>query len=115
MTNEHHSETQRENDTTSMYAIVVHLLWLFFGPFALCGLLIGIWQSGGVWFTGIDLGFLITVALMICARWIDQRSGQSITVYGEPSTWTDFRRYALFLPILASVAWIVVKAIKMFL
>jgi hypothetical protein len=97
--------------TTSFSLVIVHLVWLFLGPFALGLMLLGIMQSGSGWWTGLDLALLFVVAAMICARWIDQRSGQATTVYGEPSTWVDFRRYALTLPALAGAAWIVANVI----
>lgn len=96
---------------TSLGIVGVHLLWLFIGPFALGVLLLGIVRSGNGWLTGLDLGLPIVVVLMLCARWIDQRSGQAATVYGEPSTWADFRRYALSLPALVGAAWIVANVI----
>jgi hypothetical protein len=97
--------------TTSLGLLLVHLLWVFAGPFALAALLFGIMNSGNGWLTGRDLGLLIVVVLMIGARWVDQRSGHAIRVDGQPATWKDFRRYALTLPILACAAWIVANVV----
>jgi hypothetical protein len=112
MTNDCSPENKKDQvATTSLGIVGVHLLWLFIGPFALLLFLMNIARTGSGWLTGLDLGLLIVVILMLCARWIDQRSGQATTVYGEPSTWADFRRYALTLPVLAGVAWIVANVI----
>jgi hypothetical protein len=97
--------------TTSMSIVVVHLLWICVGPFVLGCLLFGIAQSQSGWFTGLDLGLLIVVVLMLCARWIDQRSGQAITIEGEPSTSADFRRYVLVTPLVVGIAWIAANVI----
>lgn len=76
------------NNSKSLGIVGVHLLWMFVGPFALVLLLMSIVETGSGWLTGLDIGLLIVVVLMLCARWIDQRSGQASTVYGEPSTWS---------------------------
>jgi hypothetical protein len=112
MSNDHRQEGQKDNVVvTSLGVVGVHLLWMFVGPLALGFLLFSIAQSGSGWLTGLDLGLLLVVVLMLCARWIDQRSGQATTVYGEPSTWATFQRYALVMPIVAGVAWIVANVI----
>jgi hypothetical protein len=112
MTNDHRPENHKDQVVTTSIGIVgAHLLWMFVGPFALGVLLLIIVRSGSGWLTGPDLGLLIVVVLMLCARWIDQRSGQATTANGEPSTWADFRRYALTLPVLAGSAWVVANVI----
>ncbi len=112
MANDHRPENQRDQVvTTSLGVVGVHLLWLFVGPIAMGGLLLNIAQSGTGWLTGLDLGLLAVVVVMLCARWLDQRSGQATTVYGEASTWADVRRYALLMPIVAVGAWIVANVI----
>jgi hypothetical protein len=116
MTNERRPEYQGDQVSgTSLGIVAAHLLWMVVGPFALGALLLGIVKSGSGWLTGLDLGLLIAVVLMVCARWIDQRSGRGTTVYGEPSTWADFRRYALILPVLAGAAWFVANVIGNYL
>jgi hypothetical protein len=88
-----------------------HVFWMVAGPFLACALLGSIVLSGSGWLTGLDLGFLIVVVLMLVARWIEQRSGQATDAYGELSTWADFRRYVIVLPIVAIVVWIAANVV----
>ena len=58
------------------------------------------------------LVFFVVVAAMVFGRWVEQRSGQGVTMSGELSTWEDFRRYAiLVLPLLAIALWIVANVL----
>ncbi|MHB0957795.1 MAG: hypothetical protein ACYC6N_23640 [Pirellulaceae bacterium] len=96
---------------TSFKVLAAHVVWMFLGPFALVLMLINIVQTGTGWFSAFDATFFVVVAVMLLARWVDQRSGQGLKATGEPSTWEDFRRYALLLPPLAAAAWIVANVI----
>ncbi len=105
-------DDQKDRTVTTSFGILgLHLLWLLAGPMALGMLLYRIGQSGNGWLTGLDLGVLLVVALMLCARWIDQRSGQATRVDGEPSSWADFRRYVAVMPAVAGAAWIAANVI----
>ena len=95
-----------ERPVTSFGVLLVHVVWFFLGPLALLMILFGIVNSGSGWASVLDAVFFLLVVLIIGCRWIDQRSGQGTTGSGEPSTWDDFRRYALLAPIVAGVAWI---------
>ena len=92
---------------TSFAVLGLHLFWAALGPLILAVLLWSFITSANGWITALDVFFFVVVALMVCGRWLDQRSGQGTTSTGEQSTWKDFRRYALSLPILAVSAWIV--------
>jgi hypothetical protein len=95
-----------DRPVTSVKILLVHLVWLVFGPIALFVALYGIINSGTGWFTILDALFFLVVAMTIVARWADQKSGQGTTADGDPSTWNDFRRYATRLALLSAVAWI---------
>lgn len=97
--------------TTSVGILSAHLFWIAIGPCALAILLFSIAQAGSGWLTGLDLGLFAVVILTLGARWIDQRSGQSTTVYGEPASWADYRRFAMTLPLVAGVAWVMANVI----
>jgi len=86
-------------------------MWLFLGPLVLLLLLLGILQTGSGWFTGLDFAVLVVTGVMLLSRWAEQRSGQAVTVSGEPSTWSDFRRYAVLLPVVMAVAWVMANAL----
>lgn len=109
MPNEQHPgkpDPKKDVVTTSFSTVFVHLTWVFVGPILLGGLLIGIVQSAGERSLGLDVGVVIAVGLMLGARWLDQWMGESTTVYGEPSTWADVRRYSMLLPAVAVAGWI---------
>lgn len=106
---------QEAEATTSFSVVLVHVFWLFMGPFILGVLLLNIGESGGGWTSSLDLGVLIVAVMMFCARWIDQRSGQGTTVAGEMSTWTDFRRYAVRMPAIVAAGWVAANVIGNYL
>ena len=90
---------------TSFKVLVAHVTWIFVGPLILVLILANIVRAGTGWLTALDATFFVLVAAMILCRWVDQRSGQGTTMTGEPSTWENFRRYALLLPPLAVGLW----------
>ena len=99
-------ESDNERLVTSFGVLFAHVAWFFLGPLVLLMILFGIVNIGSGWATLLDAAFFLLVGIIICCRWIDQRSGQGTTGSGEPSNWDDFRRYALLAPVVAGVAWI---------
>jgi len=91
---------------TGFKGLIVHVTWIFIGPLVLIMVLLGIMNLGQGWATSLDVLFFVFLGIMLACRWIDQRSGQAMTGYGEPATWADFRRYAVRMPIVAVLAWI---------
>ena len=91
---------------TSLSVFAAHLTWFFIGPLALLLLLLRIVEAGTGWATVLDFVYFAMLAVIEGARWVDQRSGQSTTSTGEPSTWEDFRRWAVVFPLVALAAWI---------
>jgi hypothetical protein len=96
---------------TSFGVLIAHVTWYFVGPLALLMTLFNIVNAGTGWATVLDAVFFVLVGLTVWCRWFDQRSGQATNSYGEPSTWEDCRRYMLWLPVVAGVAWIVANLI----
>jgi hypothetical protein len=74
-------------------------------------MLLNVVRTGSGWLTAFGATYFLVVAVMLLGRWVDQRSGQGTTTTGEPSTWEDFRRYALLLPPLALGAWILANVV----
>ena len=99
--------TSGEPTVTSMPILLAHATWYLIGPLFLLITLLCIVRAGTGWATVLDVLFFVGVAAMFVARWADQRSGQGTTMSGEPSTWEDFRRYAIRLPLVAIALWIV--------
>jgi hypothetical protein len=105
-----HKQCVEEHRVSSLRILAVHLTWLILGPVALLVSLLSIVDAGGDWISALDIVFWVIVALMIFARWADQKSGQGTTSEGEPSTWKDFQKYIIILPIFAVGAWLMAKA-----
>lgn len=96
---------------TSFRVLFAHVTWFFAGPLALLLTFFSIVNAGTGWATVLDAVFFVLVGLSVWCRWFDQRSGQSTTCDGEPSTIADCRRYMLWMPVVAGVAWIVANVI----
>ncbi|MHB8970660.1 MAG: hypothetical protein ACYC3X_13170 [Pirellulaceae bacterium] len=96
---------------TSGTALAAHVTWMLYGPFILLLILAKIVSLGTGWLTALDVTYFIVVAGMILCRWLDQRSGQATQATGEPSTWADFKRYAILLLPLAMGAWILANVL----
>lgn len=91
---------------TSFAVMIAHITWLFIGPLVLVLTLFSIVKAGSGWGTVLDAVFFVLVGLTVWCRWFDQQSGQATNCYGEPATWANCRRYMLWLPVVAGVAWI---------
>jgi hypothetical protein len=96
---------------TSFAVMIAHITWFFIGPMVLLLTLFSIVNAGTGWATVLDIVFFVLVGLTVWCRWFDQRSGQATNSYGEPATWADCRRYMLWLPVVAGVAWVVANVI----
>jgi hypothetical protein len=96
---------------TSFSIMVAHFTWFLLGPLILLLTFMSIVRAATGWLTALDLVFFVVVAAMVFGRWVEQRSGQGVTMSGEPSTWEDFRRYATWLPVLATALWIVANVL----
>jgi hypothetical protein len=86
------------SDWDDFAVMAVHCWWSTIGPVLLMLFLLSDLRAGTGWLSGLDIMFLLVVALMVCARGFEQLSGKGTTMYGEPSTWKDFRCFALVLP-----------------
>jgi hypothetical protein len=106
----HHKGFAEEHPVTSIKILAVHLIWFLLGPIALFISILSIVSAGIDWLSGRDIVFCGIVALMIFARWADQKSGQGATSEGKPSTWQDFQQYVVMLSALATGAWLMAKA-----
>jgi hypothetical protein len=91
---------------TSLLVLGSHITWIFLGPLAMILVLLGLGQNNRGWLTLLDGFYFFLMAWIVFARWVDQKSGQSHTAEGKPSTWADFRRYVYIFVPLAIVLWI---------
>ncbi|MDD4270828.1 MAG: hypothetical protein PHO07_05720 [Pirellulales bacterium] len=86
--------------------LITRLTWFCLGPAAILLTLCGILSTGSGWATALDAIYFVFVGVVIWCRWTEQRSGRGATVYGEPTTWDDFRRYVKTLLLVAFGAWV---------
>ncbi|QDT56656.1 hypothetical protein Pan44_47130 [Caulifigura coniformis] len=87
------------------------LVWCLFGPMALLVTTVMIAEKGGGWLGFGSLVYLLILATMLLARWVDYRTGHSETAAGEPATPELIRRYYTTVPVVAMVVWIVANVI----
>ena len=80
---------------SSLRVIVGRVFWVMFGPMLLfaTGMMI-LLRPGSGWRTGADITFLVTLVLMILARWAEFSGGNPQKSTGGPATAADFRRFA---------------------
>ncbi len=91
------------------------LTWTALGPLALVATLWGVASARKGWLTPLDAVFVVIVAVMILARWVEQRSGTATTMTGQPATPVQCKRYTVGLLVVAIVAWIAAKLLGSYL
>ena len=94
-----------------MLVLIGRLLWLIIGPIALFVLTLFIVITDSGWLTGYDLGFYITVGLMLLSRWLVIRSGYGRTIHGSHATLETFHHYAMRLVPWAVMAWTIANLV----
>lgn len=80
-----------EPAVTSVPIPLAHFTWYLIGPLFLFLVLLAIVGAGTGWATALDFAFFVGLAMTVFSRWLEQRSGQGVTMSGEPSTLQDFR------------------------
>jgi hypothetical protein len=81
------------------------VFWMMVGPMALAILAFGVAERGGGWLTGLDIAYLVTLAAMLAARWLEFRGGQAQTAEGEPLTAAGLRRYLVTAASVGLAVW----------
>ena len=84
-------------EITSLSVLAARMMWLLVGPIGLGLTAMIIVSRKGGWFTRLDALFGILLCLAVLGRWWEQRSGETTTASGEPSTYADCMRYILLL------------------
>ncbi len=91
--------------------VLYRLMWIFIGPLSLAIIAYRTVKQGDGWLTPRDVAWVIILALMIGARWLEVRSGAGETAAGEPATMAHFKRYATVLVPVTAVLWIAAKIV----
>lgn len=90
-----------------------HLFWMGGGNVILFFCLTYILHNHVRTLAWVDLAYWLTVPAMIAARWVDIRSYKGDTVTGEPATISHLRKYAVLLPVVALVVWIIIHLLTL--
>lgn len=91
---------------SSVSVLFGRLMWFIIGPIILLFATYGIGTRGDGWLTGKNATYLVTVALMVWGRWVEQRSGCATLADGKPATWEHFHRYVRYMLPIAGVLWL---------
>lgn len=81
--------------TQSGYAILARVYWIIVGPmvlFVTTGVIVS--QRGG-WATPADIVFLVALAAMVAAKWIEFQGGNAKMSNGELATRADVVRFSV--------------------
>ncbi len=90
---------------------LVRMIWFMVGPAVMLILAAVNLDRGGGWLTGVDIAFLVTLAITILARCIDFRLGRPETAAGTPATPADLRRYIPLVIAIAGMVWAITNVI----
>ncbi len=90
---------------TSISVILARIMWTLLGPAGMGLAALIIVNRGNGWLTPLDAFYGVVVSLMLAGRYVELRSGQGITVTGEPATIRHFKRYAVVLVLTAALVW----------
>lgn len=89
-------------------SLLVRLVWMLFGNFALVLLLILIVQTGSL--SLLDGIFWATVGVLVAIRYVDISVLGGLTTDGEPATARHWRRYSVCLLAVSGGLWLLAHA-----
>ena len=96
---------------TSIGNACARVFWMMIGPMTLAILAFNVATKGGGWLIGFDIAYLLVLAAVLAARWLEFRSGQAQTTEGQPLTETGLRRYLMMTASVGLAAWAGANAI----
>ncbi len=92
--------------TNSGIAFFGRMTWMILGPAALLFAAVAVMTNWHGWLTVPDFAFFVFLSLMLAGRWLEFRSGQARTAYGEPVTASDVSRYAILTLLVGLGVWV---------
>ncbi len=96
---------------TPGYAGFARLYWMFVGPMLAALAAYQLARQAGGWVTPTNIAFLLLVASLPAARWLEFCGGSPRTSDGDPATPADLRRYALVAPLVGLGVWLAANAL----
>lgn len=104
----HDSQTTDKQSTA--LGIVARLWWMLGGNMVLAFSLIFIFRNEGSFFHPADWVFWIALATLVLVRYFDIRFLDGQTATSEKASMADWVRYAVLLPVCATVLWVIAHA-----
>jgi hypothetical protein len=98
--------TPHDTKETTLGVAAARVFWMMAGPLVLAILAYNIAMSGGGWLIGLDVAYLVILALVLAARWLEFRTGRAQTAEGEPLTAPDLRRYMIGALVIGLTVWV---------
>ena len=98
-------KSDAKSESTSLLAIVVHFFWTIVGNAVLAISTLLIFQNRDTFFSVADVVYLVTVPLLVGARYLDVAYYKGTTAYGDPSTMAHWRLYSLKIILLSVAVW----------
>lgn len=92
--------------STPVVPVLGRVFWMILGPCLLILVWLGGISRGGGWLTVADIAFLAIVGGLVLGRWLEFRGGTPQTSTGQPATWDQFKRYALFAILIGFSCWV---------
>lgn len=93
---------------TGLSVLTARVFRVLLGPVFLLFLLRAVFEAR-TWLSGSDVVYALVAALALFCRWVEQRSGQAMTVEGKPATGAEFRSYLIVFPLVVAAAWLLTK------
>ena len=99
-TNAVKSDHLQDDKQGSGRAVLARVYWMLIGDIILIAIAIAIYKSPKM-FSWLDIFYVFIVSSMAYIRYFDIKHWGGLTSTGEPATISDWRRYSLFLGIIA--------------
>ena len=93
---------------------LLRIFWMIIGNAILLSCAYGIVQHRSSPLSVADAFYWAIVGSLLAARYVDIRYLYGLTVEGDPASMADWRRYAVFLVLVATGLWIAVHAVAHF-
>jgi hypothetical protein len=92
------------------------IFWILIGNAVLLFMALAIFQRHAPFFSfaAIDLAYWITVLLLVVIRYCDIKYLGGLTTKDEPATIVHWRKYVMFLLLIAAGLWLLVHAASLF-
>lgn len=98
--------TPHDTKGTTLGVATARVFWMMAGPLVLAILAYNIATTGGGWLIAMDVAYLVILALVLAARWLEFRTGHGQTAEGEPLTAEGLRRYMTLALCVGLAVWV---------